>query len=118
MDTHNEALHKGTYWIIPFLLSSAAAAKSLQSCLTLSNPMDCRAPGSSIHGIFQARVLEWGAIAFSSLIPKGQQTPWATDLIRKNGFYKLGSLSDIHSRVENPWGFGQFEQLKLKSVTL
>ena len=36
-----------------------------QSCLTLSNPMDCNLPGSSIHGVFQARVLEWGAIAFS-----------------------------------------------------
>jgi len=36
-----------------------------QSCLTLSDPMACRLPGSSIHGIFQARVLEWGAIAFS-----------------------------------------------------
>ena len=36
-----------------------------QSCLTLRNPMDCSPPGSSIHGIFQARVLEWGAIAFS-----------------------------------------------------
>ena len=36
-----------------------------QSCPTLSDPMDCRLPGSSIHGIFQARVLEWGAIAFS-----------------------------------------------------
>ena len=36
-----------------------------QSCPTLSNPMDCRLPGSSVHGIFQARVLEWGAIAFS-----------------------------------------------------
>ena len=34
-----------------------------QSCLTLSNPMDCSLPGSSVHGIFQARVLEWGAIA-------------------------------------------------------
>ena len=41
------------------------AAKSLQSCPTLSDPMDCSRPGSSIHGIFQARVLEWGAIAFS-----------------------------------------------------
>jgi len=39
-----------------------------QSCLTLSNPMDCSLPGSSIHGIFQARVLEWGAIAFSDLL--------------------------------------------------
>ena len=37
---------------------SAAAAKSLQSCLTLSDPMDCSLPGSSVHGIFQARVLE------------------------------------------------------------
>ena len=34
-----------------------------QSCLTLSDPRDCSPPGSSIHGIFQARVLEWGAIA-------------------------------------------------------
>ena len=38
-----------------------------QSCPTLRNPMDCSLPGSSIHGIFQARVLEWGAIAFSNL---------------------------------------------------
>ena len=37
-----------------------------QSCLTLSDPMDCSLLGSSIHGIFQARVLEWGAIAFSA----------------------------------------------------
>ena len=36
-----------------------------RSCLTLSDPMDCSLPGSSVHGIFQARVLEWGAIAFS-----------------------------------------------------
>ena len=36
-----------------------------QSCLTLSDLMDCSLPGSSVHGIFQARVLEWGAIAFS-----------------------------------------------------
>ena len=34
-----------------------------ESCPTLSDPMDCGPPGSSIHGIFQARVLEWGAIA-------------------------------------------------------
>ena len=37
-----------------------------QLCLTLSDPMDCSPPGSFVHGIFQARVLEWGAIAFSS----------------------------------------------------
>ena len=38
-----------------------------QSCLTLRDPMGCSLPGSSVHGIFQARVLEWGAIAFSIL---------------------------------------------------
>jgi len=39
-----------------------------QSCPTPSDPMDCSPPGSSIHGIFQARVLEWGAIAFSGIL--------------------------------------------------
>ena len=39
-----------------------------QSYLTLSDPMDCSLPGSSIHGIFQARVLEWVAIAFSDIV--------------------------------------------------
>ena len=38
-----------------------------QLCPTLSNPMDCGPPGSSVHGIFQARVLEWGAVAFSDM---------------------------------------------------
>jgi len=36
-----------------------------QSCLTLCNPMDCSLPGSSVHGILQARILEWVAIPFS-----------------------------------------------------
>ena len=38
-----------------------------QSCPTLRDPMDCSLPGFSVHGIFQARVLEWGAIAFSEV---------------------------------------------------
>ena len=41
-----------------------------QSCLTLSDPMDCSPSGPSVHGIFQARVLEWGAIAFSEGLPR------------------------------------------------
>ena len=41
--------------------------KSLSRVLTLRDPMDCSLPGSSIHGIFQARVLEWVAIAFSGV---------------------------------------------------
>ena len=41
-----------------------------QLCPTPSDPMDCSPPGSSVHGIFQARVLEWGAIVFSELLPQ------------------------------------------------
>ena len=48
--------------------AAAAAAASLQSCLTLCNPADSSPPGSSVHGIFQARVLEWGAIALTPFI--------------------------------------------------
>ena len=44
----------------------AAAAKSLQSCPTLCDPMDCSLPGFSVHGILQARTLEWVAISFSN----------------------------------------------------
>ena len=70
-----------------FLWSEGEVA---QSCLILCDPMDCSLPGSSIHGIFQARVLEWGAISFSrgSSSPKDQTrvshivgrhfTVWAT----------------------------------------
>jgi len=59
-----------------------------QSCPTLCDPMDCSLPGSSVHGIFQARVLEWGAIAFS-----------------KQGCRKLKSES--HSVMSNPlWPHG------------
>ena len=50
-----------------------------QSCPTLSNPMDCSPPGFSVHGIFQARVLKWGAIAFSGSVASHVQlfaTPW------------------------------------------
>ena len=46
-----------------------------QSCLTLSDPTDCSLPGSSVHGIFQARVLEWGAIALA--IKKNEIMPFA-----------------------------------------
>ena len=48
-------------------LAAAAAAKSLQSCLTLWDPMDYSLPGFSIHGILQARTLEWVAISFSNI---------------------------------------------------
>ena len=56
-----------------------------QSCLTPSDSMDCSPPGASIHGIFQARVLEWGAIAFSRFNP-------SCVFYGTRGFYSLGFL--------------------------
>ena len=52
----------------PFSILAAAAAKSLQSCLTLCDPIDGSPPGSSVPGILQARILEWVAISNNSLI--------------------------------------------------
>ena len=51
---------------LSFIFRPAAAAKSLQSCLTLCNPIDGSPPGSPIPGILQARTLEWVAISFSN----------------------------------------------------
>ena len=82
------------YWLF-LISSSSAAAKLLQSCPTLSNPMDWSPPGSSIHGIFQARVLEWGAIAFSvgitscSLVSVSHQVQrrasWRNQILARSG---------------------------------
>ena len=58
-ETKVETQHAKTY-------AAAAAAKSLQSCLTLCNPIDSSPPGSTIPGILQASTLEWVAISFSN----------------------------------------------------
>ena len=56
-----------TYGFLPInLIYSAAAAKSLQSCLTLCGPIDGSPPGTPVPGILQARILEWVAISFSN----------------------------------------------------
>ena len=54
---------------IVVLILLHATAKSLQSCLTLCDPIDGSPPGSPVSGILQARTLEWGAIAFSDTSP-------------------------------------------------
>ena len=52
-----------------------------QSCPTLSDPMDCSLPGSSVHVIFQARVLEWDAIAFSDMFYRHQFIAFSKSLL-------------------------------------
>ena len=76
-----------------------------QLCLTLSDPMDCSPPGSSVHGIFQARVLEWGAIPFSnwminlSLIEKLYMT--IISLLRQS--YKVISHRMSMTEIRHTW---------------
>ena len=53
----------GCYFLLQ-CMKLKSESEVAQSCPTLSDPMDCSLPGSSVHGIFQARVLKWGAIAF------------------------------------------------------
>ena len=59
-----------------------------QSCPTLSDPMECSLPGSSIHGIFQARVLEWGAIAFVGM--SIQEKQWGKKKEKQWGKERVG----------------------------
>ena len=61
--THNGYITAST---TPEKYAAAAVAKSLQSCLTLCDPIDCSPQGSSVPGILQARILEWVAISFSN----------------------------------------------------
>ena len=65
-----------------------------QSCPTLREPMDCSLPGSSVHGIFQARVLEWGAIAFSDILHYSTNTksPEKANLHREEANQWLGCM--------------------------
>ena len=76
-----------------------------QSCPTPSNPMDCSLPGSSFHGIFQARVLEWVAIAFLSKV-KRQPSEWkkiiANEATDKGQFSKIyKQLTQLSTRNTN-----------------
>ena len=71
---------------------------SRSSCPTPSNPMDCSLPGSSIHGIFQARVLEWGAIAFSSETQEGTEFTGRTRDVKISGL-KWYPVSQVQSRA-------------------
>ena len=74
-----------------------------QSCPTLSDPMDYSLPGSSVHGIFQAGVLEWGAITFSegmSTHPNilAWEIPWTE---RPSRLQSMGSQSVMSERLNN-----------------
>ena len=81
-----------------------------QSCPTLRDPMDCSPPGSSVHGIFQARVLEWGAIAFSGM---SFIVEWSWQ--RKESFIlqiDQCKLSKQKNREKEDWGDRKEQRLR------
>ena len=118
--------------------------KVTQSCPTLCNPMDCRLPGSSVHGIFQARVLEWVAFPFSrrSSQPRdrtwvscivGSFTTWTTGLagnylllrMTKNVFFSDNrrhkywyiNTSEKHTLVIDLWDLSSLTRIEPRSQT-
>ena len=76
-----------------------------QSCPTLSDPMDCSLPGSFIHGIFQARVLEWGAIAFSEMVKRlpAMRETWVRSLGREDPLEKAMAVHSSTLAWKIPW---------------
>ena len=98
----NLSRDKNCLYVLPTYLvlvvhAAAAAAKSLQSCPTLCNPIDGSPPGSAVPGIFQARVLEWGAIAFSCSVAKSRP------IISSSAFSLLygPTLTSVHNYWKN-----------------
>ena len=89
-----------------WLNGRAAAAKSHQLCLTLCDLMDCSLPGSSVHGILQARELEWVAIAFSAIamrLSKLQETVKDREacVLQSMGLWKVEY--DFATEQQQPW---------------
>ena len=87
-----------------------------QSCPTLSDPVDCSFPGSSVHGIFQARVLEWGAIPFSV---SSSLNVWQNSPVKPSGpgllFFGI-VLKVLHSICQQIWKTQQWPQDWKRSV--
>ena len=82
-----------------------------QSCPTLSDPMDCSLPGSSVHGIFQAGVLEWGAIAFSNLY--AEYIIWNAEMDEaQDGIKIAGRNSNILRYADDTTLMAESEEVK------
>ena len=81
------------------LMKVKSESEVAQSCLTLSDLMDCSLPGSSVHGIFQARVQEWGAIAFSELLLADLNTDFSRG---RSGGLVFPSLSEFSTVYCDP----------------
>ena len=88
----------GCHFLLQYM-KMKSESEVIQPCPTLSNPMDCSLPGSSAHGIFQARVLEWGAIAFSTVFLK---CLFSTEIVTHMNFlFRLILITNISTTDTN-----------------
>ena len=92
--------------------SVSRCVKSLQSCLTLCDPMDCSPPGSSVHGILQARILEWLAISYS------RQSPWPRDWTHVSCVFPIGGGCVISHGIFRQYFCWIKDQEKLKPTSV
>ena len=90
---------------ITLLACAVAAAKLLQSFPTLWDPMDCSLPGSSIHGIFQLRVLDWVIIAFSILVCEMSAIVQYFEHSLALPFFGIGMQTDLFQSCGHWWVF-------------
>ena len=93
--------------------------KLLQSCLTLCDPMDCSPPGSSVHGILQARILEWFAISFSkgSSQPRDRTCVSCLCLKLAGRFFTATDLWSLWLFLQSPWFFFSWLTFQFSWVT-
>ena len=99
-------------WVVFLILNckSEWVSEVAQSCLTLFDPMDRSSPGSSVHGIFQARVLEWVAISFSRGSSQPRDWTWVSFTAgRRFTIWATREASHVHNLEINPLLIVSFE---------
>ena len=101
-------VHAARFWSVTLKAIQCAClgAKLFQSCPVFCNPIDCHRPGSSIHGILPARILEWVAISFSrgSSQPRDRTQEWLGLLVKRRSLIRLGWGSASLEKLSRGWG--------------
>ena len=91
--------HTHTLTYVYTHISGKVKVKVTQSCLTLCNPMDCSLPGSSVHGIFQTRILEWATVPFS----RGSSQPRDWTQVYRGGRFRNNIPRNMNYIYLNIW---------------
>ena len=99
-DSPGESTGVGCHFLLQ-RIKVKSESEVAQSCPTIHDPMDCSLPGSSVHGIFQARVLEWGAIAFSILGSKISSNDDCSHEVRRRLLLGRKAMANLDSVLKS-----------------